>query len=253
MPEEAKEVKKVDAKQPEVSTPVTPPTPQKTNTLSIVGLIMAFIIPIVGLVCSIIGISQTNKRNEKGKGLAVAGVIISILNMLFQFIMLIVIIVAAAASSNITLESFTNANPNYTIKYPKGWVREVENQDGAQGYIFKDAPKDNTGKVYGQTEIVYIAPPPNGYKSDVLVAISDSIKSKYSGTVVNYESRDTVNGNEALRLIITYNGENGKIKAKITILKKKDGSVYTLVTQSPEENYSKYSDAFDEIHNTFQP
>ncbi len=249
MPEEAKEVKQDDTKQPEVATPATP---QKTNTLSVVGLIMAFVIPIVGFVCSIIGLSQVSKRNEKGKGLAVAGLIISIFNM-FVTLVIIIIIIAAAASSKITLESFTNASPKYTIQYPKGWTREAENQDGAQGYIFKDATSDNTGKVYGQTEIIYVPAPANGYKSDVLNAIRDSIKSKYNGTVVNYESRDTINGNEALRLIITYNGENGKIKAKITILKKPDNSVFTLVTQSPIENYDKYQNAFDEIHNTFQP
>ena len=49
------------------------------------------------------------------------------------------------------------------------------------------------------------------------------------------------------------NGENGKIKAKVTVILNKDNSVYTIVTQSPEENYEKYSDAFDVIHNTFQP
>ncbi len=249
MPEETKDVKQDDTKQSEVATPTTP---QKTNTLAVVGLIMAFIIPLVGFICSIIGISQTSKRNEKGKGLAIAGLIISIINMLIT-LFIFIIIVAVAANPKVTLDSFTNASPNYTIKFPKGWTREAENQDGAQGYIFKDATSDNTGKVYGQTEIVYIAAPANGYKSDVLNAIRDSIKSKYSGSEVIYESRDTVNGNDVLRLIITYNGENGKIKAKITILKKPDNSVYTLVTQAPIENYQKYENAFDEIHNTFKP
>ena len=96
-------------------------------------------------------------------------------------------------------------------------------------------------------------PPANGYKSDVLNAIRDSIKEKYSGGTINYESRETFKGLDALRFIITYNGENGKIKAKVTVILNKDNSVYTVVTQSPEENYQKYSDAFDEIHNTFQP
>ncbi len=236
-------------KQPENNTPAIA---TKTNVLSVVGLISAFILPLIGLVLSIIGLSQTKKRNEKGKGLAVAGIIISILNGIVQFIILVALVVAIANSS-IKLESFSNANPTYTIKFPSGWTREAENTDGVNGYIFKDKVKDSTGKVYGQEEIVYVPAPPNGYSSDVINAIRDSIKSKYSGTVVNYESRETINGRDGLRMVITYNGENGKIKAKITILKNPDGSVYTLVTQSPEQNYKKYSDAFDEIHNTFQP
>ncbi len=231
---------------------VQSPQPQKTNTLSIIGLISAFFIPLVGLICSIVGISQASKRNEKGKSLAIAGIIVSILNGIFQFVILIIIFVALANPS-VTLDTFSNTNPNYTIKFPKGWVKEVENQDGAQGYIFKDELKNNTGKVYGQSEIIYLPPPANGYSKDVLNAIRDSIKEKYNGSTIMYESRETFKGLDALKFIVVYNGENGKIKAKVTVILNKDNSVYTIVTQSPEENYEKYSDAFDEIHNTFQP
>lgn len=234
------------------TTQIKENAPQKTNTLSVLGLISAFIVPLAGLIMSIVGLSQTKKRNEKGKGLAIAGIITSILNGILQFILLVALVVVLANSS-IKLESFTNSNPNYTIKYVKGWTREAENTDGVSGYIFKDELKNNTGKVYGQQEIIYVPAPANGYSSDVLNVIRDSIKSKYSGATVQYESRETFKGRDALRLIVVYNGENGKIKAKITIIKNPDNSVYTLVTQSPEENYSKYSNAFDEIHNTFQP
>jgi hypothetical protein len=249
MPEDNK---KVDTDKTETVTVTEQPKPQKTNSISVVGFIFAFFIPLVGIICSTIGVFQASKRNEKGKGLAIAGIIISILNGIFQLVFLLILI-AAVQNSNITLDSFSNASPSYTIKYPKGWVKVVENQDGAQGYIFKDATKDNTGKVYGQTEIIYLPPPANGYSKDVLNAIRDSIKDKYSGATINYESRETFNGLDSLRFIITYNGENGKIKAKVTVILNKDNSVYTIVTQSPEENYQKYSDAFDEIHNTFQP
>lgn len=224
----------------------------KTNVLSIIGLISAFLVPLVGLILSVIGLVQTKMRNEKGKGLAIAGIVVSLLIGLLQFIVLVVVVVALANSS-IKLDSFTNASPTYTVKYPSGWTREVENTSNVNGYVFKDKVEDNSGNVYGQEEIVYVPAPPNGYTADVINAIKDSIKSKYSGTVVSYESRDTINGRDGLRMTITYNGEKGKVKAKITILKNPDGSVYTLVTQSPEQNYQKYSDAFDEIHNTFQP
>lgn len=240
-PEKTEEVQSVQSTQP-----------QKTNTLSIVGLISAFFIPLVGLILSIIGVSQASKRNEKGKGLAIAGIVISILNGLLQLIFLFIII-AAVQNADIKLDTYSNTNPSYTIQYPKGWTKEVENQDGAQGYIFKDELKNNTGKVYGQSEIIYLPPPANGYSKDVLNAIRDSIKEKYNGSTIVYESRETFKGLDALKFIIVYNGENGKIKAKVTVILNKDNSVYTIVTQSPEENYEKYSDAFDVIHNTFQP
>lgn len=48
------------------------------NLLSLVGFICSFIFLVIpGLVCSIIGFLEIQKTNEKGKGLALAGIIIS--------------------------------------------------------------------------------------------------------------------------------------------------------------------------------
>ena len=66
------------------------PAENKTNVLAIVGFIFAFIMPIVGLICSIIG---RNKAPEcGGNGLATAGIVISVVWMV-----LVIIIYAAAA------------------------------------------------------------------------------------------------------------------------------------------------------------
>lgn len=54
-------------------------------------------------------------------------------------------------------------------------------------------------------------------------------------------------------MVTTYQGENKLMKLKTTIMLNPDNSVYTLVTQTPEQNWDKYSDEFDEIHNTFSP
>ena len=57
-----------------------------SNTLSIVGFIFSFFIPIVGLICSIIGMKKSTTLNGKGKGLAVAGIIISIISIVISVI-----------------------------------------------------------------------------------------------------------------------------------------------------------------------
>lgn len=54
-----------------------PAAPAK-NTMSIVGFILAFIAPPIGFILSIIGLSKA-KALQAGKGLAIAGIIISIL------------------------------------------------------------------------------------------------------------------------------------------------------------------------------
>lgn len=64
-------------------TPATGGAP-KTNTMAIFGLILAFIIPVVGLILSIVAKSQIKKRSEGGSGLATAGIVISIVVMLAQ-------------------------------------------------------------------------------------------------------------------------------------------------------------------------
>lgn len=59
----------------------SPTVGKKTNTLSIVGFILAFFVPIAGLVCSIIARKQIHANNEGGAGLALAGLIISIVEI----------------------------------------------------------------------------------------------------------------------------------------------------------------------------
>lgn len=46
------------------------------NTLCIVGFALAFIIPVVGLILSIIALNQINKTGGKSRGLSIAGIII---------------------------------------------------------------------------------------------------------------------------------------------------------------------------------
>ena len=68
------------------------PAENKTNVLAIVGFIFAFIMPIVGLICSIIGRNKATASGGDGEGLATAGVAISDVWMV-----LAIIIYAAAA------------------------------------------------------------------------------------------------------------------------------------------------------------
>ncbi len=70
---------------------------KKTNVLAIVGLILSFVIPIAGLICSIIARKQCAERGEGGAGLALAGLIISIVEMCI--VLLYIIIVFAVAGS----------------------------------------------------------------------------------------------------------------------------------------------------------
>jgi hypothetical protein len=64
------------------------------NVLAIVGFILAFVFNIAGLVVSLIALSKIKKTGERGRGLAIAGVIISIASIIFGIIYIAVILPA---------------------------------------------------------------------------------------------------------------------------------------------------------------
>ncbi|MFD9478648.1 DUF4190 domain-containing protein [Streptomyces nojiriensis] len=72
-----------------------PPQPQKTNTLAIVALVMAIVcgIPLVPIILGIVALSQIKSRGEKGKGLAIAAIVVNSLG-----IVLVGVIVALGLS-----------------------------------------------------------------------------------------------------------------------------------------------------------
>ena len=60
-----------------------------TNGFAIAGFVCSFLIAIVGLILSIVGLSKANENNGQGKGLAIAGIIIAAVNMFLGFIIAI--------------------------------------------------------------------------------------------------------------------------------------------------------------------
>jgi len=86
------------------------PPPVKTNIMAILGLIFAFVFWPAGIVLSILGLNQTKKRNEGGRGLALAGLILSIL---FGLIAIIVIGALFAATQHV--QQVGRSLPNTSI------------------------------------------------------------------------------------------------------------------------------------------
>lgn len=71
------------------AAPAAPAAPvaETKNTMAIVGFVFSFFIPIVGLICSIIGLKKVGLCGGNGKGLAIAGIVISILSWVFTAIL----------------------------------------------------------------------------------------------------------------------------------------------------------------------
>jgi hypothetical protein len=59
--------------------PPVAPVQRGTNGLAIAGFVLAIVVAPVGFILSIIGAVQAGRRNQKGKGLAVAGIVIGLI------------------------------------------------------------------------------------------------------------------------------------------------------------------------------
>jgi len=82
--------------------PGAPAQTDKTNVLAIVGIILAFFVPLVGVILGFVARSQIKRTGEKGSGLALAAIIIGLVIIVIYVIGVIVFSVAAANSGMTT-------------------------------------------------------------------------------------------------------------------------------------------------------
>ncbi|MDP5228721.1 MULTISPECIES: DUF4190 domain-containing protein [Arthrobacter] len=74
-------------------------TPQKsgTNVLAILSLIGAFIINIVGVILGIIALVQIKRTGQRGKGLAIAGIVIGALSIIIGIVVMVSVLGSLAS------------------------------------------------------------------------------------------------------------------------------------------------------------
>lgn len=94
---------------PHEQQPVQPPQSSKTNGMAIWGFILAIFLPLIGLILSIVALSQIKKRNEGGKGLAIAGIVIAGILLFFQLIIFASLVNGA---KNISTSTNNNSQPS---------------------------------------------------------------------------------------------------------------------------------------------
>ncbi|MEY2848970.1 MAG: hypothetical protein RI885_1635 [Actinomycetota bacterium] len=90
--------------------------------LGIVGFFVAFLAPIAGLIVSILGLNKSKKAGHKN-GLAVAGIIVSIVALIANIIAVVVLVTIAASFGGSALEIFEQCQSD-----PTGFV-EFQGQE----------------------------------------------------------------------------------------------------------------------------
>lgn len=75
---------------------------QVSNGMATAGFVLSFFVPVLGLIFSIIGLNKANQLNGAGRGLAKAGLILSIIWLVLEVVAIIfyyIFIIAAATSA----------------------------------------------------------------------------------------------------------------------------------------------------------
>lgn len=84
----------------EALAPAPASTNSESNSMATIGFVFSFFIAIVGLICSIIGLKRAKELGGAGKGLAIAGIIISCLEIAVIAIVIIVSVAAIGAAAS---------------------------------------------------------------------------------------------------------------------------------------------------------
>ena len=89
------------SQQPTPYTGAAVPANERWNVLAIVGFVLAFVVSLGAVICGHIALSQIKRTGEKGRGLALAAVILGYAGLLFGIIAIIAYVglIAAAVSS----------------------------------------------------------------------------------------------------------------------------------------------------------
>ena len=88
----------------------------KTNNYAIIGFVLSFFVAIAGLIVSIIGLKKSKELNS-GKGLSIAGIIISIINILFSIFVIFIVFLIISYNKKV-IDTVQNIPPlEYNYEY----------------------------------------------------------------------------------------------------------------------------------------
>lgn len=71
---------------------------QRTNTLAIIALVGSFFVSLVGIICGHLALNQIKQTGEKGRGLALAGLIIGYIGLVVGILYVVFAVILVANS-----------------------------------------------------------------------------------------------------------------------------------------------------------
>lgn len=240
--------------QPPQNTPSTPPFQQSpppvtddSNGIAIAGLILAFLIPLIGLILSIIGLVKAKHRNGKNQGVAIAGIVLSIIFTIIGGSLLIVAYTGIMNRSQQTGTTQTNTSQtspdgtntkaelgsiyhdtsgHYSLKLPKDWV--ITQAPGSHDtYAIAPAKSNDSDSRIN----IYFNKLFQG-ESLATITKSELAYIKINKGTVTSQKNVTINGATGHEIIARENDGANTSEDYVVILVKAD-SVYKLTYQTP--------------------
>lgn len=122
------------------------PTPyQKWNTLCIIGFILSFFMPIIGLALSVVALIQINHSGEKSKGMSIAGIVIGGVSTALGVILTIVLLSAFGYAINHSDSDYQDCHGSDCSSSPYDDDPDDEdNEDTSYAYYLYDSVQGNT-------------------------------------------------------------------------------------------------------------
>lgn len=118
---------------------------KKKNDFAVLGLIFSLFVGLPGLIFSIIGLNRIKKTGEEGKGMAIAGIIISIFNMLVSIAVVVFFVIFIIALE----DSYNDYDYDYDYDYTYDSYDYMTDREKCNSYWTECANSDWYCEEYG--------------------------------------------------------------------------------------------------------
>ncbi len=108
----------------------------QTNLLAVLSLVFAFLFNVVGLILGIISLKQIKKTGEQGKGIAIAGIVISSISIFITTLTILLFTLGIIAGFNAYQDCVENGGTNCDIDSSS--IEEKEPKNTSKGTVAVD-------------------------------------------------------------------------------------------------------------------
>ena len=208
--------------QPTPQQPQMPPQqqPSGSNTMAILGLVFAILFWPAGIALSIIGLNKSKQLNGAGKGLAIAGIVVSIAMAILGIVMTVVMITGMTRDDTSTESSQVGVGFESQrvgtgelgfVSIPEDWVRShVDSTAGVTSAIlYHDAERNKSVTIMAYEASELTAREVAEFTADMFNIAAPERSTEIPG-ITSYRTEMTVMGESVTAFFFV--GNDGRVR-----------------------------------------